>query len=78
DLERIVVASRDITETVKLKDELQTEKSNAEKLKKEIDLLEKRMSKSFVVYSDNMKEVLRQAEKVATASATVLLIGESG
>jgi transcriptional regulator with PAS, ATPase and Fis domain len=77
-LERIVVASRDITETVKLKDDLQTEKSNAEKLKKEIDLLEKRMSKSFVVYSDNMKEVLRQAEKVATASATVLLIGESG
>ena len=77
-LERIVVASRDITETVKLKDELQLEKSNTEKLKKEMDLLEKRLTRSFVVYSDNMKEVLRQAEKVATTSTSVLLIGESG
>lgn len=33
---------------------------------------------SFVVYSDNMKEVLRQAKNVASTSVTVLLIGESG
>ncbi|WP_134703307.1 sigma-54-dependent Fis family transcriptional regulator [Ammoniphilus sp. YIM 78166] len=78
DLERIVVASRDITETSKLKNELKQVKSNSEKLKQELDVLENRLSKSFVVYSDNMKEVLKQAEKVASASATVLLIGESG
>ncbi|MGG1658241.1 sigma-54 interaction domain-containing protein [Brevibacillus sp. NRS-1366] len=77
-LERIVVASRDITETAKLKSELQKIKSNSEKLKKELDFLENRLSKSFVIYSDNMKEVLKQAEKVASSAATVLLIGESG
>ncbi len=77
-LEKIVVASRDITETSKLKNELQQVKSNSEKLKKELDVLATRLSKSFVVYSDNMKDVLKQAEKVASASATVLLIGESG
>lgn len=77
-LERIVVASRDITETAKLKNELQKIKSNSEKLKKELDCLENRLSKSFVIYSDNMKQVLKQAEKVASSAATVLLIGESG
>lgn len=33
---------------------------------------------SFIIHSNKMKDVLRQAEKVANVSATVLLIGETG
>ncbi|MGE5704697.1 MAG: sigma-54 interaction domain-containing protein, partial [Clostridia bacterium] len=72
------VTSRDISERDKIKDELQKENDHTQQRKKEIDLLEKQLSQSFIVYSDNMKDVLLKAQKVATASATVLLIGESG
>ncbi len=39
---------------------------------------EDEITTSFLVYSDNMKKVLQQAKNVASTSATVLLIGESG
>lgn len=77
-IERIIIASRDITETVNLKSELGSVKRDSERLQKELNRLKDKLSHSFVVYSDKMKEVLKQADKVSRVSATVLLIGESG
>ncbi|MGD8189896.1 sigma 54-interacting transcriptional regulator [Brevibacillus ginsengisoli] len=81
-LERIIIALRDITETVLLKEELLHVKKMSEKYKKELEVL--RDQKPFVknrqvVYcSDKIEKVLRYIQKISNVSSTVLLTGESG
>lgn len=72
-LERIVIASRDITETVDLKKELR-------KKQREIESLKQRMAptEGFVFKSPRMYDVLSLIEKVARYPTTVLITGESG
>jgi len=81
-LERIVIALRDITETVMLKEELLHVKKMSEKYKKELEHL--RDQKSYtrnhqVIYgSEKIEKVMKYIQKIANTSSTVLLTGESG
>lgn len=76
-LERIIIASRDLSESTEKHLISSTPSSNSPS---------KRAPKyhpadgdhSLVIGSSKMRDVLRQAEKVAQVSATVLLVGESG
>ncbi|MGC5326120.1 sigma 54-interacting transcriptional regulator [Brevibacillus sp. SYSU BS000544] len=81
-LERIVIAMRDITETVLLKEELLQAKKMSEKYKKELEHLrdQTRYQKSHqVVYaSEKIEKVMKFIQKIANTSSTVLLTGESG
>lgn len=81
-LERIVIALRDITETVQLKEELLQVKKMSEKYKKELENLrdQTRYQKSHqVVYaSEQIEKVMKFIQKIANTSSTVLLTGESG
>lgn len=61
----ILITITDMTETVVIDDQSSIHKKEE-------------LTESFLVYSDNMKKVLHQAKNVASTSATVLLIGESG
>ncbi len=82
ELERIVIALRDITETVMLKEELRHAKKMSEQYKKELEHLrvEKMLSKNHqVVYSsEKIENVMKYIGKIAGTSSTVLLTGESG
>lgn len=81
-LERIVIALRDITETVLLKEELLHVKKMSEKYKKELEHLrdQKQYVKSRqVIYgSEKIEKVMKYIHKIANTSSTVLLTGESG
>lgn len=45
---------------------------------KQLHPLLNKLSSSFIIHSDKMRDVLKQVEKVAHVSTTVLLLGESG
>ncbi|WP_019122649.1 sigma 54-interacting transcriptional regulator [Brevibacillus massiliensis] len=81
-LERIVIALRDITETVLLKEELRHAKKMSERYKKELENL--RDQKHYVrdrqvIYgSGKIEKVMKYIQKVANVASTVLLTGESG
>lgn len=81
-LERIVIALRDITETVMLKEELRQAQKMSEKYKKELEHL--RDQKNFVrkhqvIYaSEKIEKLMKYIQKIASTSSTVLLTGESG
>ncbi|MGF7035102.1 transcriptional regulator with PAS, ATPase and Fis domain [Paenibacillus mucilaginosus] len=81
-LERIVIALRDITETVLLKEELRHAKKMSERYKKELEHLRDQKSYSGqrqVIYgSEKIEKVMKYIHKVANVSSTVLLTGESG
>jgi transcriptional regulator with PAS, ATPase and Fis domain len=81
-LERIVIALRDITETVMLKEELLQAKKMSEKYKKELEHLrdQKQYAKSrqLIYASDKIEKVMKYIQKIANTSSTVLLTGESG
>lgn len=72
-MQRIIIALRDITETAKLKSEL-------DKYKKELDGLKKKdhFFKQMVYRSAKMEELMIRVKKVAEFSSTVLISGESG
>lgn len=80
ELDRIVVASRDITEISDLKKELVQVKSQTERYKKEIELLRSppKFRRDFVFCSDIMRDLFSRAEKMAKVDSTVLIYGESG
>lgn len=81
-LERIVIALRDITETMMLKEELLQVKKMSEKYKRELEHL--RDQKTYVQHrqviygSEKIDKVMKYIQKVANVSSTVLLTGESG
>ncbi|MFD2611031.1 sigma 54-interacting transcriptional regulator [Paenibacillus gansuensis] len=81
-MERIVIALRDITETVLLKEELRHAKKMSERYKKELDHLRDQKSynghRQVIYVSDKIDKVMRYIQKVANVSSTVLLTGESG
>lgn len=72
-MQRIIIALRDITETARLKSEL-------DKYKKELDGLKKKdhFFKQMVYRSAKMEELMIRVKKVAEFSSTVLISGESG
>lgn len=81
-LNRIVVASRDITEHSKLKSELQKTKKISEKYKEELNQLKNETNpsdrKSIIYSSSKMETIINQIEKLAGFSSTVLIQGETG
>jgi transcriptional regulator with PAS, ATPase and Fis domain len=79
-LDRIIIASRDITETTRLKSELQEIRKISEQYKKELDDFKSkdRFLKKLIYCSPKMEKIINQAKKIADFSSTVLLTGESG
>lgn len=79
-LDRIVIASRDITETTKLKSELKQARRLSEQYKKELVDLKKRemLNRNIIYCSPKIERIMKDIEKVAQFSSTVLLTGESG
>lgn len=80
ELDRIIIASRDITETTRLKSELQEIRKISEQYKKELDNFKSkdRFLKKLIYCSPKMEKIINQAKKIADFSSTVLLHGESG
>ncbi|MFZ7942330.1 MULTISPECIES: sigma 54-interacting transcriptional regulator [Bacillaceae] len=80
ELDRIIVASRDITETTRLKSELQEMRKISEQYKKELDDFKSkdRFLKKLIYCSPKMEKIMNQVKKIADFSSTVLLHGESG
>ena len=79
-LYRIVIALRDITETTKLKGELDATKQLTKEYKKELDTLKNKESfgKEVIYRSEKMNKVMLQIEKLAEFHSTVMILGESG
>lgn len=79
-IDRVVIASRDITETAELKNELKEIRRLSERYKKELVDLKKRevINRNVVYCSPKIERVMKDIEKVAQFSSTVLLTGESG
>ncbi|WP_088071441.1 sigma 54-interacting transcriptional regulator [Gottfriedia luciferensis] len=80
EIDRIIIASRDITETSRLKTELKEIKKISEQYKKELDDIKSkdRFIKKLIYCSPKMEQIINQAKKIADFSSTVLLHGESG
>ncbi|MDR7001204.1 sigma 54-interacting transcriptional regulator [Neobacillus niacini] len=81
ELERIVIASRDITAVKKLEEELEEAKSLKEKYRKEVDILKKVQQgndKRIIYQSEQIKNLMFEVERVARVESTVTLYGESG
>jgi transcriptional regulator with PAS, ATPase and Fis domain len=80
-LERIVIASRDITEVTNLKEELEEAKHLTEKYRKEVNILRKIQhanEKPIIYQSEQMEELMSEVEKVSRVESTVTIYGESG
>ncbi|MBO0962206.1 sigma 54-interacting transcriptional regulator [Neobacillus sp. MM2021_6] len=80
ELDRIIIASRDITETTRLKSELQEMRKISEQYRKELDDFKSkdRFLKKLIYCSPKMEKIMNQVKKIADFSSTVLLHGESG
>ena len=80
ELHRIVIASRDITETTKLRDELDATKQLTKEYKKQLDTLKNKeeFGKKVIYSSLKMEKVMLKVEKLMEFHSTVLLLGESG
>lgn len=81
-LDRVVIASRDLTEVSRLERELEETRQQSESYRQELARLQTRITQtqgsSPIYASPRMHNVIREAERVAQFSATVLLTGESG
>lgn len=80
-LERIVIASRDITQISELEKELEEAKTLKEQYRKEVDILRKvhqGNDKSIIYQSQKMKDLMFEVERVAQVESTVTIYGESG
>lgn len=79
-IHRIVIASRDITETTRLRTELQETKKLTEAYEKELESLRHRshVSHKIIYVSSEMDKVMRKIEKLSNFSSTVIILGESG
>lgn len=80
ELDRIIIASRDITETTRLKTELLEMRKISEQYKKELDDFKSKDAflKKLIYCSPKMEKIMNQVKKIADFSSTVLLHGESG
>ncbi|MEB3100845.1 sigma 54-interacting transcriptional regulator [Ferviditalea candida] len=81
-LERIVIALRDITENLMLKEELRHIRKESEKYKKELENLRNRrgynLNQQLVYGSEKIEKLMKYIKKISNVSSTVLLTGESG
>ncbi|GAB7387742.1 sigma 54-interacting transcriptional regulator [Bacillaceae bacterium] len=80
-LERIVIASRDITEITRLRSELQQMKKLNEKYRQEIAVLRQQQpkkEKDIIYRSECMEELMEQVKRIARVDSTVTIYGESG
>lgn len=79
-IERIIVASRDITETTRLRSELREMKKISARYKRELDemKMQEQVKKKLIYCSQKMEDIVSQIQKVAKFSSTVLIQGESG
>lgn len=77
---RIVVNSRDISELLNLKKQLEDTEQLAESYRQQLLKLsqEKVRSYELIAKSSQMKRVLEMVDKVALVDSTVLIMGESG
>ncbi|HWO96355.1 MAG TPA: sigma 54-interacting transcriptional regulator [Bacillus sp. (in: firmicutes)] len=80
EIDRIIIASRDITETTRLRTELKEMKKISEQYKKELDDFKNkdRFLKKLIYCSPKMEQIINQVKKIAEFSSTVLINGESG
>ncbi|WP_100330046.1 sigma 54-interacting transcriptional regulator [Bacillus xiapuensis] len=80
EIDRIIIASRDITETTRLKSELQKMKEISEQYKRELDSFKNqdRTLKKLMYRSPKMEKIMTLIKKIAEFSSTVLITGESG
>lgn len=79
-LHRIVIATRDITETTKLKDELEETKRLTKEYKRQIENYKSKeqFDQKIIYCSTKMDRVMKKIEKLMEFDSTVLLQGESG
>lgn len=77
---RVVINSRDISELSLLEKELQRTRKQSEKLKTQVELLEKEITsgKVIVYQSRIMQEIMSTVMHVAKFDSTLLITGESG
>lgn len=80
EISRIIIASRDITETTRLKSELREMKKISDQYKRELDSIKSkdRFFKKLIYCSPKMEKIMNHVKKVAHFSSTVLIYGESG
>ncbi|MFT4415278.1 sigma 54-interacting transcriptional regulator [Fredinandcohnia humi] len=80
ELIRIIIASRDITETTKLKNELRHMREISDQYKRELDDMKTKdiFYKKLIYCSSKMEQIMTQVKKIADFSSTVLINGESG
>jgi PAS domain S-box-containing protein len=80
EIERIIIASRDITETTKLKTELREIKKISDQYKQELDTIKNKdqFFKKMIYCSPKMEQIMEQVQKISNFSSTVLINGESG
>lgn len=80
EIERIIIASRDITEATRLRSELREMKKISARYKRELEQLKMRekLHKRLIYCSQKMEEIVSQVQKIAKFSSTVLIQGESG
>jgi len=81
-IDRIVIASRDLTEVSRLRQELEETRMESENYRRELEQMRDRIGRlngfTPIYASLEMHEVMQKAERVAQFSATVLIQGESG
>ncbi|MBM6602338.1 sigma 54-interacting transcriptional regulator [Priestia megaterium] len=79
-IERIIIASRDITETTNLKTELREIKKITNQYKQELDTFKSKnkVFEKLIYCSSKMERVVEQINKISNFSSTVLISGESG
>ena len=80
EIERIIIASRDITETTKLKTELREVKKISDQYKQELETFKNKdqFFKKIIYCSPKMEQVMEQVNRISHFSSTVLIYGESG
>ncbi|WP_173915224.1 sigma 54-interacting transcriptional regulator [Halobacillus sp. Marseille-Q1614] len=80
DVHRVIIASRDITETTKLKSELRETKRISKNYKEELEKLKSKDKPAHkIIYcSSKMEQVMNRTKKLADFNSTVLILGESG
>lgn len=80
EIQRVIIASRDITETTRLKTELREMKKITDQYKRELASMKNKslFHKKMIYCSEKMEEIMMQAKRIADFSSTVLINGESG
>ena len=79
-IERVIIASRDITETTKLRTELREIKRKSDEYKQELEMFKNkdRFLKKIIYCSPKMEQIMEHINKISHFSSTVLIYGESG